>query len=179
MRFTETLCCSCTGDLHGVPTRCQHLSPFPSCLCLSAKRSKLLSSLWRRGQQGQGGHHRQGWHHVHGAPRSPTWAGHTCGPRRPSGHHHRQVKRQLLEFVVLLSITKCRTQTLFSLTCFLAPLVWLWGQSSAAGLTVRCLFFPHTDSTPLPFPGPPGLPPCRPGWQLQLHVHSLQHPEKL
>ena len=48
------------GDIHGVPTRRQHLSPVPSRLCLGAERSELLPSLRRGGQQGQGGHHRQG-----------------------------------------------------------------------------------------------------------------------
>lgn len=101
--FTETVCCSCTGDLHGVPTRRQHLSPFPSRLCLSAERSKLLSSLWRRGQQGQGGHHCQGWHHLHRAPCSCTWASHAWSPRGPSRHNHWQVKMQLWNCFVCFS----------------------------------------------------------------------------
>lgn len=81
----------CPGDLHGVPTRHQHLPPLPSRLCLNAKRSEFLSALWRGGRQGQGGDHRQSWHHLHCSHCAHQRTYHTWGPRGTSRHYNWQV----------------------------------------------------------------------------------------
>lgn len=85
------------GCLHGVSARSKHLPPVPSNLCLGAQRSELLSTLRRGGQQGERGHHCQGWYNIYCAshPR-PLHAQHLRGQ---SGHHHWRVCASCLIYV--------------------------------------------------------------------------------
>lgn len=106
-----------SGNLHGVPARRQHLSPFPSSVRLGAEGSKLLSPLWRRGQQGQGGNHRQGGHHLHCALSRRARLGPALRSWGPGRHHYRQVKGRLLRIKgLLLFLVFTRVSSL--LTCF-------------------------------------------------------------
>uniref|UniRef100_A0A3B5PZM9 EHMT1/2 cysteine-rich region domain-containing protein n=1 Tax=Xiphophorus maculatus TaxID=8083 RepID=A0A3B5PZM9_XIPMA len=67
------------GDVHGVPAGRQHLPPLPPGVRLDAEGSEFLSALRGGGRQGQGGHHRQGRHHIHRSSGAGQGPGDTRG----------------------------------------------------------------------------------------------------
>ncbi len=85
------------GCLHGMSARGEHLPPVSSSLLFGAQRSELLSTLRRGGQQGERGHHCQGWYDVYCASHPRPL--HAQLLRGQSGHHHRRVCASCLIYV--------------------------------------------------------------------------------
>lgn len=155
------------GDLYGVPTGQQHLSPLPSGLCLRAEGSDLLPALWRGCGQGQGSNYRQGRHDLHGTPLPRPEDAHCVGGQ---GRHHNwgvcfccssQIVKILFTVINVISSLELKRLALRHhsppiTVLFLCPGLTITEQTALCQEPQKCLTLSHLGPR-LPWPWDSGL----------------------